>query len=149
MTINTLTATKAYTYTTDTPPTITAIDITSASPALKTTVTLTGTNFDTDKSLISARIVNSDSTKPSYPVSIFSSTATKIVLVMSGGKQGTYSLFVDKSGIGGYTYDVSGTTTAIQFEYKFVMTGVSPLSGSTEGGTILTITGVNFATKTN
>lgn len=60
-----------------------------------------------------------------------------------------YSLLVEKGSTGSYNYNVGGTTTPIQFTYNFVMTGVSPNTGSTEGGTILTISGVNFATKTN
>jgi len=143
------TATIQYSYASTSAPIITAIDITSASPALKTTVTLTGTNFDTDKAQLTADLINSDPNKESYPVSIFSCTSTSIVLVMSGGKQGTYSLMVYKKGYGSYAYNVNSNTSPIQFEYKFVMTSISPLKGSTEGGTVLTIGGINFATKTN
>lgn len=143
------TATTQYSYASTSAPIITAIDITSASPALKTTVTLTGTNFDTDVNQLTAELVNSDPKKESYPVSVFKSTSTSIELVMSGGKQGTYSLMVYKKGYGSYAYNVNSNTSPIQFEYKFVMTSISPIKGSTEGGTVLTIGGINFATKTN
>lgn len=113
-------------------------------------MTLTGTSLDTDVSLLKAFLVNTDPAKESYPVSVFTATGgTEIVLVMSGGKQGTYSLTVEKTGYGGYNYNVGGVTTPIQFEYKFVMTSVTPKTGSLEGGTILTIGGINFATKTS
>lgn len=55
---------------------ITGLDITSASPALKTTLTLTGTGMDTVTTDITANLVNVDPTGPSYPLSILSATAT-------------------------------------------------------------------------
>lgn len=55
-------------------------------------------------------------------------------------------MVVETIGMGAYA---ASTGSYFQFSYEFKMTGVSPLTGSTEGGTILTITGVNFATVTN
>ena len=67
---------STYDYATSTPSVLTGLDITSASPALKTTLTLTGTGMDTDSSLIKATLLNVDSNGPSYPMSIVSVTAT-------------------------------------------------------------------------
>ena len=67
-------------------PTVTAIDRPSVSPSLKSVVVLTGTNMDTDKSKIEVVIQSTSDPKLSYPVSISSATATKITLIMSGGK---------------------------------------------------------------
>lgn len=76
--VNGQTASSTYTYSSATLPTITALDITSASPALKTTLTLTGTNMDTNTANIKATLVNVDPTKPSYPLSVFTASATSL-----------------------------------------------------------------------
>jgi hypothetical protein len=144
--VNGQTASSTYTYSSATLPTITALDITSASPALKTTLTLTGTNMDTNTANIKATLVNVDPTKPSYPLSVFTASATSLKVIASGGKIGTYNVVVETIGMGAYA---ASTGSYFQFSYEFKMTGVSPLTGSTEGGTILTITGVNFATVIN
>lgn len=65
---------------------MTAIDKPSVSPSLKSVVVLTGINMDSDKSKIEVIIQSSTDPKLSYPVSISSSTATKMTLIMSGGK---------------------------------------------------------------
>lgn len=68
------------------------------------------------------------------------------MLIASGGKIGTYNLVVEKIGFGSYS---STSGSFYQFSYEFKISGILPLTGSTEGGTILTITGVNFATVTS
>ena len=102
--------------------------------------------MDTVTTDVTANLVNVDPTGPSYPLSILSATATQLQLIASGGKVGTFNIVVDKANFGAYS---STSGSFYQFSYEFKMTGVSPTTGSTEGGTILTITGVNFATKTN
>jgi hypothetical protein len=57
---------------------------------------------------------------------------------LPGGSTGDYKLNVIKEGIG---RTVPSTSTTNDFSYLIKITNVSPIKGSVNGGTILTITG--------
>ena len=112
-------------------PTVTGVSPIGGPTAGGTAVTITGTNFATGAT-----------------VTFGSAAATNVVVVSStsitatspAGSAGAVTVTVTVSGhsgslANGFTYTVAPTVTA-----------VSPNSGSTAGGTAITITGTNFAT---
>ncbi len=114
------------------PPTVTSVSPSSGSTLGGTAVTITGTNFAAGAT-----------------VTFGSAGATNVVVVSSttitattpAGSAGAATVTVTNLGAlagsltNGYTYVVPPTVT-----------GVSPSSGTTAGGTVVTITGTNFAT---
>ena len=114
------------------PPTVTSVSPSSGSTLGGTAVTITGTNFAAGAT-----------------VTFGSAGATNVVVVSSttitattpAGSAGAATVTVTNLGAlagsltNGYTYVVPPTVT-----------GVSPSSGTTAGGTAVTITGTNFAT---
>lgn len=73
---------------------------------------------------------------------VLSVTPTLIKAGIPGGLTGKYKVNVIQTGLG---FAVANPTTANDFIYEVVITGISPKSGSIFGGTLLTITGRNFA----
>jgi hypothetical protein len=117
-----------------TPPNITGISSSSGSTLGGTNVTITGTNF-TGATLVtfgglsatSLSIVNSTTITCSTPVRT-TAGAVGIIVTTGGGPSGVFSSF---------TYITPPN-----------ITGISLSSGSTEGGTNVTITGTNFTGAT-
>lgn len=108
-------------------------------------MTVTGTNFGSDQSLI--KVWLSNNTHPRvYEMKVLElKSTTEMVVGISGGLPETYSLHLtvndEQATIGP---DVGGIP-ANQFKYELDVLTVSPNEGSYYGGTLLTITGINFA----
>lgn len=127
--------------------TATAISPTSASPVLKTPLTVT---FD---NTFGATLVASDFTivltsttdsKKFYPVNVVSvdDSAKTIKLMFGGATSGTYSITIEHKSVG-----MIDVTSLANFEVKSTVTAISPTTGSYYGGTLITITGTNFGTE--
>ncbi len=131
--VGTATSNNGFTYVTPPVPTVTALNPTSGSTAGGTAVTITGTNLTgatavsfggtaaTGVSVVNATTVNC--TSPAHAAGTVDVTVTT-----PGGTSST-------SGTGNdYTYNQAAPT----------ITTIAPTSGSTVGGTNVTITGTNF-----
>ena len=126
------TAADQYTYTNG--PSVAAISPTSGPTAGGTSVTITGAN------LASATAVKFGSNT----AAINSNTATQIVAVAPPGSAGAVDVTVTTAG------GTSAASQADQYTYAGppTVTGVSPTSGPTLGGTAVTITGTNLNNPT-
>jgi hypothetical protein len=112
-------------------PTVTSVSPNSGSTAGGTAVTITGTNFATGATVTFG-------TAAATNVAVVNSTT--ITATTPAGSAGAVTVTVTVSGqsgslASGFTYALAPTVT-----------GVSPNSGSTLGGTAVTITGTNFLT---
>lgn len=67
-------------------------------------------------------------------------TDTSLTCRISGGSVGIYNILIYKFGFG-----FGDVSAAGQLTLELVITGISPVSGSTQGGTEIVITGVNFS----
>src|SRR3989441_861944 len=114
-------------------PTVTGVSPTSGPIAGGTAITITGTNFDA-----SATVTVGGT--PATSVSVVS--ATQINATTPAHVAGTFDVIVT---VGGQS---SATSAADQFMYIAppppTVTGVSPTSGPTSGGTAITISGTTF-----
>ena len=144
--LNTKTDTSSdFSYDTAITPTITAISPTSASPVLKTDLTITGTNFSSTKEDLLVRIEKTElynGKKIIYDCNIITSTETSITCRLPGGYSGANTIVVFKKTIGDSLPDADANVLT----YEITFTSISPTSGSLNGGTLLTITGQNFST---
>ena len=117
------------------PPTVTAVNPSSGPTAGGTTITITGTSFDTGPATVSV----GDS--PATGVSVVS--ATQINATTPAHSAGLADVVVT---IGGQS---SATNAGDQFTYLApapTVTAIDPTSGPTAGGTAITITGTSFDT---
>jgi len=117
-----------------TPPNITSISQLTGSTAGGTNVTITGTNFTgatlvTFDGLAATSINVTNSTTITCITPARSDGAAGIIVTTGGGSSGAFSSF---------TYITSS-----------VISSISPSTGSTAGGTSVTITGVNFTGATS
>jgi hypothetical protein len=125
--------TNAFTYTSPTSPTLTAIAPASGPVAGGTAVTLTGTSFAAGTTVTIGGAA---------ATSVVVVSATSITAITPAGTAGARDVRVTLSGgqtatlTGGFTYAAPVTPT---------LTAISPASGSTAGGTAVTLTGTNFA----
>ena len=106
---------------------------------MKGVLNITGTAFGNDSSLITVYLSNG--TGNIYKMKVLTITDTFIQAGIPGGLPGLFDVNVIKSGSG---YASVNPVTANDFTYEVVITSVSPLTGSYNGGTLLTITGRNF-----
>jgi len=120
-------------------PTITAVSPDSWSPVLKSRMTVTGTNFGTDITKLSATLRNA--TNHRYNMKVLSASDTSVVVGIPGGIPGEYYVGITHETLG----DALVTGTVNKFEYKLSISSISPLTGSKNGGTLITITGTNFS----
>lgn len=67
-------------------------------------------------------------------------------LVLGGGLTGQYKLRIYKDNIGNVG---CADENLRDFTYKIEVSSITPLTGSVLGGTILTLTGINFGTTRN
>jgi len=116
------------------PPTVTNVSPNSGSIAGGTAVTITGANFATGVSV-------KFGTAAATGVSVINSST--ITAMTPAGVAGTATITVTNSN--GQTGSLAGAFTYIG---PPTVTNVSPNSGSTTGGTAVTITGTNFAAGT-
>lgn len=122
-------------------PTITGISPNSASPVLKTTMTVTGTGFGTDINQLAAYLVNGTGFRV-YQLNVLTASDTSVSVRLSGGLSGAFTVVISKTGFGDSAEATAGVAA---FNYEIVVTSVSPSVGSAAGGTVLTITGRNFS----
>lgn len=127
---------------------MTNIDKTLVSPVDKTLITVTGTNFGTDKTKLAAYLDALDSagstvtTVAKYQVNIVEANGTTVKILLGGGITGKYRLRVVQIGVGS-----NNPTGAVdQLEYKIVVSHYSLAAASAYGGGKLVITGNNFST---
>ena len=118
----------AFTY--NAPPTVSSVTPNSGPTAGGTAVTITGTNF------ASGATVTFGSTAATNVVVV---NATSITATTPAGSAGAVTVTVTVSGQSG------GLANAFTYVVPPTVTSVSPNSGSTGGGTAVTITGTNFA----
>lgn len=104
---------------------------------------VSGANFGTNASQL--QVFLSNSSGKVYQLNILSSNDTYLKLGLSGGLAGTFTLQVNLPVAGD---SVPATVGADQFSYIVSIQSISPTSGSLYGGTLITITGQNFATDT-
>jgi manganese oxidase len=124
--------------TTVNPPTVTGLSPAGGPSTGGTPVTITGTGFDT----ASGGTAVSFGATPATSVSCASTTSCSVT---SPAGTGTVDVIVTANG------QASAATAADQFTYSVAatpptVTGISPTSGSTAGGTSVTVTGTGFNT---
>ena len=134
------TATNAYTYVTPiSTPTVTAISPVSGTTVGGTPVTITGTGF--------TPTVNSVTIGGVAATSVVRVSATSITAITGAHAAGLVNVVVTNSdtgvgtGTGLYTYVTPISTPTV--------TAISPVSGTTVGGTPVTITGTGFTPTVN
>ena len=113
------------------PPTVTSVSPSTGPIAGGTAVTITGTNFATGAT-----------------VTIGGTAATNVVVV--SGTQITATTPAGSAGAATVTVTVNGQSGSLTNGFTYVVpptvSSVSPNTGTTAGGTAVTITGTNFAT---
>ena len=136
------TLTTDYTYTSaSTSSSLISVSPSSASPVQKAIMTITGTGFGTDSSVVDVRLADYENSK-FYPMRILTITDTEIQCGIPGGLPGSYQVEVTVDGLGNVP---PASSTADDFVYEIVIENISPSSGPYNGGTLLTITGRNFS----
>ena len=113
------------------PPTVTSVSPSTGSTGGGTAVTITGTNFATGAT------VTFGATAATNVVVV---SATQITATTPAGSAGAVTVTVTVSGRSG------GLATGFTYAVIPAVSSVSPNSGSTAGGTAVTITGTNFVT---
>jgi hypothetical protein len=109
-------------------PEVTGVNPTSGPPGGGTAVTISGVNFT------EATAVDFGST----PAASFTIVSDNVISATSPPGSGTVDVIVFSA------QDVSATTSADQFDYGPVVTGLSPSFGPPAGGTTVTVLGANF-----
>jgi hypothetical protein len=128
-----------YTYIAPPPaPAVTGVNPTSGPTAGGTTVTITGTNFT------GATAVNFGQNNPAS----FTATSDTSITATSPAGTGTVDITVTVPGAGTSTTNTNDHYTYTAPPPAPAVTGVSPTSGPTAGGTTVTITGTNLTGAT-
>lgn len=135
------TASLAFNYdSTMIPPVINAITPNSASPVLKASMNITGVRFGTNRSEVTVWLVKN--TTRVYQLNVLKINDTQMLVRIPGGLPGIFRVVVSRIAYGNSKENTVGAAT---FTYEIGVTSISPLTGSINGGTILTITGNNFS----
>lgn len=121
-------------------PTVTSFTPTSSSTIEKATVTIDGAGFSNDPSQLEVSLISVDS--DNYECMVISSTLTSITCVLYGGLKGNYKLQISVATSGFASFSISNS-----YKLEFEITSISPISGSINGGTLVTITGKGFSTE--
>lgn len=79
-------------------------------------------------------------------MSVYQLNDTSLTVILSGGVAGDFKVSVVRAG---YGKAVPTNSTTNDFSYKIEVSGVTPNTGSIAGGTVLTISGVNFSPVLN
>ena len=151
-----------FNYSLDITPQIISISPKTSSPVKKNTLVVTGINLSTNKSQLTVMTVPLDKKDPTkeLPIELYHKCNVTSTIVnnnqnpplytvkcrLSGGKSGNYKVKIRKEGVG---YSIPKTFGSTDFKYELVITSVSPVKGSNEGGQIISITGRNFSTILN
>jgi hypothetical protein len=126
------TRTGAFTYTTTSAPTLSGVSPTSGPTTGGTVITLTGTNFVSGATV---RVGGASATGVTFV------SATQVRATTPAGTAGARDVqIINPNGqsatrTGAFTYTTTATIT---------LTSLSPTSGPTSGGTVITLTGTNF-----
>ena len=123
----------AFTYTTASSPTLTAVSPTSGPTAGGTTITLTGTNFVSGATV---RVGGASATNVAFV------SASQLTARTPAGTAGARDVQVTNPN--GQSATRSGAFTYTAPAQSPTLTAVSPTSGPTAGGTTITLTGTNF-----
>lgn len=124
-------------------PIINSISLNSSSPVQKAEIKIQGTGFGDSLEKIKVFLDGRDII---YELSAVSIINGEILAILGGGKAGKYKVRVVISDIGsskGLSEDIN------TFYYELVILGIRPNRGSVLGGTLLTITGINFSPTLN
>jgi hypothetical protein len=127
-------------------PKITSLTPNNSSPVLKKDLVINGTGFSADPSDFTVWLKPEEVDGKEYECNTVSSTTSSITCRLSGGMKGGYRIKVHMKGKG---YSMPASGDADLFHYRTTVTSITPNSGSTNGGTVLTITGTNFSTVKN
>ncbi len=100
---------------------------------------INGVGFGTNASELKVFMTNSSGNV--YQMKILELTDTKIKAGIPGGLPGKYDINVVKKSFGNA---IAEPATANDFTYEVKVTSITPSEGSFNGGTLLTIAGVNF-----
>lgn len=111
----------------------------------KTLMNITGTNFGNDPTQITAFLGNSNEYHV-YDLSILSMSDTLLTVILPGGTSGNFTVHVVLQSVGEAQPSAPST---VAFQYLIQVTGISPNIGSIYGGTVLTITGLDFSSILN
>ena len=123
-------------------PKITSLSPNNSSPVLKNDLVINGTGFSADPSDFTVWLKPEEADGKEYECNTVSSTTTTITCRLSGGRKGAYRIKVHMKGKG---FSMPQTTDVDLFHYRTTVTSITPNSGSTAGGTVLTIQGTNFS----
>jgi hypothetical protein len=122
-------------------PLVSSLSLSSASPIIKRTLHITGSNFNTLPNV--AVFLYDPSGVQQYELTIINATSTEIYCILGGGKTGDYYVRVINQGNTGTA--ISYKSPASYFQYKIFVNSVTPSSGPMGGGYNITISGQNFA----
>ncbi|HEY6329495.1 MAG TPA: IPT/TIG domain-containing protein, partial [Blastocatellia bacterium] len=131
----TATLTSAFTYTQAPPPSITSVSPTSGSTSGGTTVTVSGSNFQTGATVMFGT---------ASATSVTVQTSSTISAVTPANQAGTVNVIVTNPG--GQSATLTSAFTYTQGATAPSITSASPSTGSTSGGTTVTVSGANFQT---
>jgi len=121
-------------------PIISSLSPSSASPVRKGVLTIIGSGFTAPTSDITVYLTNS--TGKVYQMRVLSSNSTTILCGIPGGLAGNYYLDVSIAGEGSVSFNNPSDNL---FVYELVVNGITPTTGAYYGGTLITITGINFS----
>ena len=119
-------------------PTVLGITPDHGSTITSTSVTITGTNFETDKSKIKVSLGPVDCL-----VTSASAAGDEIKCNILGGPPGDYQMSIEFENNG---LAVFGGGASQAFSLKFSISSISPTQGSIYGGTKITVNGFGFST---
>ena len=120
-------------------PTVTGLSPTNGPATGGTTVTITGTNFSTTPGATSIAFVTPDQLDGTAPATNVACTSTTRCTATSPAGVGTVDVTATVAGA------TSSMSSADQFGYAPVITGISPTSGPATGGTSVAISGAGLS----
>lgn len=98
-------------------------------------MTINGSNFGNDKSQLNVWLNNGTNI---YKLNVIEASDITLKVRIPGGVSGNFNVLVQKMGVG---YAQPNPINANAFSYGIFIDSITPLSGSINGGTILTING--------
>ena len=128
-----------FSYDASSTPTVSALSATFGSTFTVTQLTITGSGFGTSAAAVS--VLLHSASLGDFRCALTSVADTEIDCNIHGGLDGDYALIVSVSNYGYAEF----SSISNLFSLEFQITAVSPAAGSTNGGTLLTITGKGFS----
>ena len=102
-------------------------------------MTITGSGFGNDKNAITVWLNNGSNV---YQMNVIEANDTSLKVRIPGGLPGHFNVLVKLAGLG---YAQVNPLDANAFTYGIFVDSIFPVTGSINGGTVLTITGSNFS----